>query len=125
LRRAVAGTLLYKYTKLAKFVSALKVFPALNTFPADVNGTLLHATPLSATCPDVPVNVTISPEVELVGPVTTAAPEPVVFWVAAVPNPRLVLAVAMLARSLRLFADCMAPTIRESLPCAAVPLVVP
>ena len=45
--------------------------------------------------------------------------------VATVPKPRLVRAVAALARSDR-FADfCAAPVMRESSPCAAVPVVVP
>src|ERR1022692_1019724 len=48
-----------------------------------------------------------------------------VAWVAALPNPRLVRAELALATSLRLLEDWSAPVMRESLPAAYVPEVVP
>jgi hypothetical protein len=54
-----------------------------------------------------------------------ASPAAGTLTVAAVPSPRFDRAVIALARSERLLAFCAAPVIRESLPCAAVPAVVP
>ena len=41
-----------------------------------IGARLVSKTPESATCPLVPVKVTTSPDTEVVGPVTTPAPEP-------------------------------------------------
>ena len=46
-------------------------------FAAYLAGTEESNLPESVICPAVPVNVTISPEIDVVGPVGTLAPEPV------------------------------------------------